>query len=155
MFNIFFILFFLEKKTCDLFKGHWIKGLRGSSYYTNSSCPTIPDSKNCFKNGRIDSDFLNWKWKPNQCELPMFDPKIFLNMVRGKKMSFIGDSVARNHMDSLLCLLSQVSLLSLFFFYTLHIYIHITYIFFLAFEVLKILCLHNKWNVILVNKNEG
>lgn len=96
-----------EKKTCDLFKGHWIRGLRGSSYYTNSSCPTIPDSKNCFKHGRMDNDFLNWKWKPEQCELPMFDPKIFLNIVRGKKMAFIGDSVARNHMDSLLCLLSQ------------------------------------------------
>ena len=96
-----------EKKTCDLFKGHWIKRLRGSSYYTNSSCMTIPDSKNCFKHGRMDRDFLNWKWKPYECELPMFDPKMFLNMVRGKKMAFIGDSVARNHMDSLLCLLSQ------------------------------------------------
>ncbi|CAK8533690.1 unnamed protein product [Lathyrus sativus] len=96
-----------EKKTCDIFKGHWIRGLRGSSYYTNSSCPTIPDSKNCFKHGRMDSDFLNWKWKPEKCDLPMFDPKIFLNIVRGKKMAFIGDSVARNHMDSLLCLLSQ------------------------------------------------
>lgn len=44
-----------EKKTCDLFKGHWIRGLRGSSYYTNSSCPTIPDSKKLFqawKNGQ-------------------------------------------------------------------------------------------------------
>lgn len=133
---VYFI--FLEKKTCDLFKGHWIRGLRGSSYYTNSSCPTIPDSKNCFKHGRMDNDFLNWKWKPEQCELPMFDPKIFLNIVRGKKMAFIGDSVARNHMDSLLCLLSQVSLflLSLFFFYTLHIHIHVMCTFFLAFEVL-------------------
>jgi len=103
----------------------------------------------------MDNDFLNWKWKPEQCELPMFDPKIFLNIVRGKKMAFIGDSVARNHMDSLLCLLSQVSLLCLFF--LLHVAhshsrnIHI----FLAFEVLKILCLNYKGNVILVNKIGG
>ncbi|KAK7273392.1 hypothetical protein RIF29_14441 [Crotalaria pallida] len=96
-----------ELKKCDLFKGHWVPSQRGSSYYTNSSCTTIPDSKNCFKNGRKDSHFLNWKWKPRQCELPGFDRKIFLNMVRGKKMAFIGDSVARNHMESLLCLLSQ------------------------------------------------
>ncbi|XP_019427008.1 PREDICTED: protein ALTERED XYLOGLUCAN 4-like [Lupinus angustifolius] len=97
-----------EEKKCDLFKGDWVPSLEGlSSYYTNSSCTTIPDSKNCFKHGREDSDFLNWKWKPHECDLPRFDPTIFLNMVRGKKMAFIGDSVARNHVDSLLCILSQ------------------------------------------------
>ncbi|KAK7381377.1 hypothetical protein VNO78_34019 [Psophocarpus tetragonolobus] len=97
-----------EQKTCDLSKGHWVPALGGSStYYTNSSCTTIPESKNCFKQGRMDNDFLNWKWKPEQCDLPRFDPRTFLHMVRGKKMAFIGDSVARNHMDSLLCLLSQ------------------------------------------------
>nr|KYP50516.1 hypothetical protein KK1_027672 [Cajanus cajan] len=97
-----------EQKTCDLSKGHWVPDLEGSSsYYTNSSCTTIPESKNCFKHGREDSDFLKWKWKPEQCELPRFDPKTFLHMVRGKKMAFIGDSVARNHFDSLICLLSQ------------------------------------------------
>ncbi|KAL2345115.1 hypothetical protein Fmac_006400 [Flemingia macrophylla] len=31
-------------------------------------------------------------------------------MVRGKTMAFIGDSVARNHFDSLVCLLSQAYL---------------------------------------------
>ncbi|KAJ1384250.1 PMR5 N-terminal domain [Sesbania bispinosa] len=98
-----------EQKTCDLFKGQWVQALQGSSYYySNSSCRTIPDSKNCFKQGRKDTDFLNWKWKPHQCELPRFEARSFLHMVRGKKMAFIGDSVALNHMDSLLCLLSQV-----------------------------------------------
>ncbi|XP_020981567.2 xyloglucan O-acetyltransferase 4-like [Arachis duranensis] len=97
-----------EEKTCDLFKGHWVPTTsEGSTYYTNSSCRTIPDSKNCFKHGRTDSDFLNWRWKPEQCELPRFDHKMFLELVRGKKMAFIGDSVSRNHMESLLCLLSQ------------------------------------------------
>ncbi|XP_061369763.1 xyloglucan O-acetyltransferase 4 [Gastrolobium bilobum] len=96
-----------EQKTCDLFKGHWLPSLGGSSYYTNSSCTTIPDSKNCFKHGRKDTNFLNWKWKPEQCELPRFDSRTFLHVVQGKKMAFIGDSVARNHMESLLCLLSQ------------------------------------------------
>ena len=100
--------FSLEEKTCDLSKGKWVRAL-GGPYYTNSSCNFIPDSKNCFKHGREDKDFLNWKWKPEKCELPEFDPKMFLHIVRGKRMGFVGDSVARNHMDSLLCLLSQVS----------------------------------------------
>ncbi|CAL9248311.1 unnamed protein product [Arabidopsis halleri] len=91
---------------CDLFKGHWVPAKRGS-LYTNSSCSTIPDSKNCIKQGRPDRGFLFWRWKPDGCNLPRFNPKAFLSMVRGKKMSFIGDSVARNHMESLLCLLSM------------------------------------------------
>ncbi|CAK9161291.1 unnamed protein product [Ilex paraguariensis] len=95
-----------DDETCNLFKGKWIRDLN-ASLYMNWSCPTIPDSKNCFKNGREDRDFLNWRWKPDQCELPRFDPKTFLKIVRGKKMAFIGDSVARNHMESLLCLLSK------------------------------------------------
>ncbi|KAF3452080.1 hypothetical protein FNV43_RR08176 [Rhamnella rubrinervis] len=55
--------------------------------------------------GRI-MGFLNWGWKPKECELPRFDPKAFLEMVCGKKMAFVGDSVSRNHMESLLGLLS-------------------------------------------------
>ncbi|KAK3183512.1 hypothetical protein Dsin_030798, partial [Dipteronia sinensis] len=90
---------------CDLFSGTWIRDLEGSRY-TNSSCATLPESKNCFKHGRMDKGFLNWRWKPESCDLPRFDPKNFLEMVRGNKMAFIGDSVAKNHMDSLLCLLS-------------------------------------------------
>ncbi|EOA18599.1 hypothetical protein CARUB_v10007171mg, partial [Capsella rubella] len=77
------------------------------SLYSNSTCPRIPDSKNCFKHGRPNRDFLFWRWKPEGCELPRFNPKALLDLVRGKKMNFIGDSVARNHMESLLCLLSM------------------------------------------------
>ncbi|RZC85934.1 hypothetical protein C5167_026599 [Papaver somniferum] len=93
-----------HEKKCDLFKGHWIPDLNGP-LYTNTSCPTLPESKNCRKNGRSDVDYLNWRWKPNDCELPRFDPKTFLQIVRAKKLAFIGDSVARNQMESLLCLL--------------------------------------------------
>ncbi|KAF5740350.1 putative Trichome birefringence-like 22 [Tripterygium wilfordii] len=94
-------------ENCDLFKGHWVPDLKGS-LYTNYSCSTIPESKNCFRQGREDKDFLNWRWKPDQCDLPRFDSIKFLEMVRGKKLAFVGDSVSRNHMESLLCLLSQV-----------------------------------------------
>lgn len=76
--------------------------------YTSKSCPIMGDLRNCFLNGRVDTDFLKWRWQPDTCEISRFDPKLFLEMVRGKSMAFIGDSVARNHMESLLCLLYQV-----------------------------------------------
>ncbi|XP_031284600.1 protein ALTERED XYLOGLUCAN 4-like [Pistacia vera] len=96
-----------KEDKCDLFKGRWVPELEGGPQYTNSTCATIPISKNCFRHGRRDRDFLNWRWKPEKCDLPKFNAKIFLGILRGKKLAFIGDSVARNHMESLLCLLSQ------------------------------------------------
>ncbi|KAF8399304.1 hypothetical protein HHK36_015169 [Tetracentron sinense] len=95
-----------DDEKCDLFVGNWIPDLNGS-LYTNWSCSTIPNSKNCGKHGRKDVDFVNWRWKPDGCELPRFEPKTFLRIVQGKTLAFIGDSIARNQMESLLCLLSQ------------------------------------------------
>ncbi|PIA40004.1 hypothetical protein AQUCO_02500015v1 [Aquilegia coerulea] len=95
-----------ENKNCDLFNGRWVPDFRGL-LYTNQSCSTIPNSKNCGKHGRKDTDYLNYRWKPYGCELHKFDATTFLSIVRGKTLAFIGDSVARNQMESLLCLLSQ------------------------------------------------
>ncbi|OAY69936.1 Protein ALTERED XYLOGLUCAN 4 [Ananas comosus] len=90
---------------CDLSVGKWVKEPRGP-LYNNATCRTLPDLKDCMKYGKEPS-YLYWRWKPEGCELPRFDPETFLAVVRGKKMGFIGDSLARNQMESLLCLLSQ------------------------------------------------
>ncbi|KAM3342690.1 protein trichome birefringence-like 19 [Capsicum galapagoense] len=92
---------------CDLFLGEWVPNPDGP-YYTNMTCFTIQEHQNCMKYGRPDRDFLKWKWKPDTCELPLFDAHQFLQLVRGKSLAFVGDSVARNHMQSLICLLSKV-----------------------------------------------
>ncbi|CAN0902603.1 Protein YLS7 [Linum grandiflorum] len=92
---------------CDLFKGSWFYDPRGPSY-KNNSCPVITQMQNCQGNGRPDREYESWRWKPSQCDLPRFDGKKFLELMRGKTIAFIGDSVARNHMESLLCLLWQV-----------------------------------------------
>ncbi|KAL2499788.1 Protein trichome birefringence-like 19 [Abeliophyllum distichum] len=69
--------------------------------------PSINDSiMNCMKFGRPDSDYMKWRWKPSECELPLFDAKRFLELVRGKTLAFVGDSLARNQMQSLVCLLA-------------------------------------------------
>ncbi|CAI0404346.1 unnamed protein product [Linum tenue] len=91
---------------CDLFKGTWFYDPRGP-LYTNSSCPVISLMQNCQGNGRPDREYESYRWKPSQCELPRFDAKKFLELMRGKTLAFIGDSVARNQMESLLCLLWQ------------------------------------------------
>lgn len=95
-------------KRCNLFSGKWVPYLKGP-YYSNDTCPFITDKQNCFMHGRPDREFLKWRWKPDECELPLFDAALFLKLVRGKSMAFVGDSVGRNQMESLLCLLNSVS----------------------------------------------
>ncbi|CAA7037412.1 unnamed protein product [Microthlaspi erraticum] len=98
----------IEIEKCDLFAGKWIPDTSGP-IYTNSSCGTLIDGhQNCVTNGRPDLDFLYWKWKPHDCLLPRFDPQRFLNLMRNKSWAFIGDSISRNHVESLLCMLYTV-----------------------------------------------
>ncbi|KAL6321368.1 hypothetical protein AAG906_016423 [Vitis piasezkii] len=92
---------------CDLYHGSWFYDSSGPSY-TNNTCPVLTQMQNCQGNGRPDKEYENWRWKPSQCDLPKFDAKKFLELMRGKTLAFIGDSVARNQMESMLCLLWQV-----------------------------------------------
>lgn len=93
--------------SCDLFVGRWVREPKGS-LYTNSTCSMLPEMKNCAKYGK-EQGYVYWRWRPDGCDLPRFDPTMFLSVVREKTMAFVGDSLGRNQMESLLCLLSQVS----------------------------------------------
>ncbi|XP_054787079.1 protein trichome birefringence-like 19 [Prosopis cineraria] len=95
-------------KRCDVFSGKWVPNPRGP-YYDDRSCHSIIDQQNCIKSGRPDREYLKWRWRPDECELPLFNAALFLKLVRGKSMAFVGDSVGRNQMESLLCLLGRVS----------------------------------------------
>lgn len=94
---------------CDMFRGEWVPDDE-APYYTNQSCALIQEHQNCIKYGRPDLGFLQWRWRPAECELPRFDAAGFLDVVRGRSLAFVGDSLARNHMQSLMCLLSKVIL---------------------------------------------
>ncbi|KAJ3707545.1 hypothetical protein LUZ61_011250 [Rhynchospora tenuis] len=62
-------------------------------------------------NGRPDTGYLYWQWQPkdSQCSAPMFDAALFLGIIKNKHLAFIGDSLARNQLESLICLLSTTS----------------------------------------------
>ncbi|KAL0400853.1 UNVERIFIED_CONTAM: protein YLS7 [Sesamum latifolium] len=68
---------------CDLYHGKWIHDSTGP-LYPHDSCPVLTQMQNCQGNGRPDKDYENWRWKPSQCDLPRFDAKKFLELMRGK-----------------------------------------------------------------------
>ncbi|GJP78956.1 hypothetical protein CLOP_g9214 [Closterium sp. NIES-67] len=96
---------------CDLYHGTWEPDTE-PPLYTNNTCAAISRHQNCQGNGRPDSAYERWRWRPGgrgECRgLPRFDAVEFMHVMRGRSVLFVGDSVARNHMESLICLLSQV-----------------------------------------------
>ncbi|CAL5055672.1 unnamed protein product [Urochloa decumbens] len=100
----------LAPAACDVAKGEWVPD-PAAPYYTNATCPFIDSRQDCMKYGKPGlHSILRWRWQPHGhgCDLPRFDPAAFLRLVRHKSMAFVGDSVARNHLQSLMCLLSSV-----------------------------------------------
>ncbi|TKY60704.1 trichome birefringence 25 [Spatholobus suberectus] len=97
-----------DSEKCDYFSGDWVPNPSGP-VYTNDSCDLIETHQNCLKNGRADREFLYWRWAPRDCDLPQFDPQRFLNMMRNKAWALIGDSISRNHVQSLLCILAKMA----------------------------------------------
>lgn len=89
---------------CDFFDGNWV---RDDSYplYKPGSCSLIDEQFNCFLNGRPDNGYLKLKWKPKGCTLPRLDGSHMLELLRGKRLVFVGDSLNRNMWESLICIL--------------------------------------------------
>ncbi|KAL1825800.1 hypothetical protein DCAR_0313987 [Daucus carota subsp. sativus] len=93
-----------SKKLCDVTKGKWVFD---DSYplYTNVTCPFIDEGFSCQSNGRLDKDYMKWRWQPQHCDIPRFNATAMLNLIRGKRLVFVGDSINRNQWESMLCLL--------------------------------------------------
>lgn len=94
----------LSNGTCDVFNGNWI---HDESYplYDASSCPFAERGFNCLANGRKDRVYTKWRWKPKNCDYPMFSARAILEKLRGKRVVFVGDSLSRTQWESLICML--------------------------------------------------
>lgn len=64
-------------RNCDIYRGTWVKD-EGYPLYRPGSCPYVDDGFDCQGNGRPDSAYLQWRWQPNDCDLPRFN---FVNFV--------------------------------------------------------------------------
>ncbi|KAJ9704044.1 hypothetical protein PVL29_005364 [Vitis rotundifolia] len=89
---------------CNVFEGNWVQD---NSYplYNASECPFVEQGFNCLGNGRMDRDYLKWRWKPQNCDIPRFNVQNVLERLRGKRVVFVGDSMSRTQWESLICFL--------------------------------------------------
>ncbi|KAK6159062.1 hypothetical protein DH2020_006376 [Rehmannia glutinosa] len=65
-------------RNCDIYKGKWVRD-EGYPLYGPGSCPYVDEAFDCQNNGRPDSDYLKWRWKPDECHLPRFNATDFLD----------------------------------------------------------------------------
>ncbi|KAF8113421.1 hypothetical protein N665_0050s0071 [Sinapis alba] len=96
-----------KMRGCDLYTGSWVKDGDEYPLYQPGSCPYVDEAFDCQRNGRRDSDYLNWRWKPDGCDLPRFNATDFLEKLRGKSLMLVGDSMNRNQFESMLCVLRE------------------------------------------------
>ncbi|WOK92683.1 protein trichome birefringence-like 5 [Canna indica] len=95
-----------REEKCDIYQGRWVRDEEERyPLYKPGSCPYVDEAFSCQENGRRDSEYLKWRWKPYGCDLPRFNGTDFLKRLRGKRLMFIGDSMNRNQFESMLCLL--------------------------------------------------
>lgn len=63
---------------CNVFDGKWIEDNSGTyPIYNSSDCPFAERGFSCSENGRKDNEYLNWRWKPKECEIERFCVNIY------------------------------------------------------------------------------
>ncbi|KAM3279400.1 hypothetical protein ACQJBY_046634 [Aegilops geniculata] len=92
---------------CDVGQGEWVYDEAAAPAYEEEACPYIPAELTCQAHGRPDKSYQHWRWQPRGCSLPSFNATVMLEMLRGKRMLFVGDSLNRAQYVSLLCLLHR------------------------------------------------
>lgn len=93
-----------KSRNCDVTSGSWVFD-ENYPLYTNVSCPFIDEGFDCQGNGRLDKEYMKWRWQPQDCDIPRFNATKMLELIRGKRLVFVGDSINRNQWESMLCLL--------------------------------------------------
>uniref|UniRef100_A0ACD5Y728 Uncharacterized protein n=1 Tax=Avena sativa TaxID=4498 RepID=A0ACD5Y728_AVESA len=98
----------LPPPTCNLGQGRWVFDNTSVPLYREKECTTLSKQVTCLANGRPDDKWQYWRWQPNNCSLPEFDARRFMERMRGKRLMFVGDSLNRNQWHSLVCMVQSV-----------------------------------------------
>ncbi|CAH9147593.1 unnamed protein product, partial [Cuscuta epithymum] len=92
---------------CNVFEGKWVWDNVSHPLYAEESCPYLVKQVTCQRNGRPDSFYQNWRWQPKGCTLPRYNALKMLEMLRDKRLMFVGDSLQRGMFESMVCLVES------------------------------------------------
>eukprot|EP00475_Leptophrys_vorax_P046080 TRINITY_DN9767_c0_g1_i1.p1 TRINITY_DN9767_c0_g1~~TRINITY_DN9767_c0_g1_i1.p1 ORF type:complete len:396 (+),score=-5.08 TRINITY_DN9767_c0_g1_i1:198-1385(+) len=96
---------------CDYSEGKWVTSESPPRYsgipWATNYCKLLRSAFNCENNNRPDSLYRELIWQPAGCDLDYITADGWKNLVAGKKMLMIGDSVMSNAYNSLLCLVNS------------------------------------------------
>lgn len=95
---------------CDYSEGKWFYDPTVRPPRYDETCKEIYKGWNCVAGNRSGAaEIVKWRWQPNHCALPQFDPLRFLESYRNISIGFVGDSLNRNMFVSLFCSLRHVT----------------------------------------------
>lgn len=92
-------------KSCDFSQGKWVQDSR-RPLYSGLNCKFLAAHWACRRSKRPSYDYEQWSWKPDNCDLPLFDRQEFFQRMQHKTLAFIGDSLGQQQFQSMMCLLS-------------------------------------------------
>ncbi|KAI3702304.1 hypothetical protein L6452_28037 [Arctium lappa] len=99
-----------ESAACDYSEGKWFYDPTVRPPRYDETCKEIYKGWNCVAGNRSGAaEIVKWRWQPNHCALPPFDPLRFLESHRDISIGFVGDSLNRNMFVSLFCSLRRVT----------------------------------------------
>nr|CAD1826554.1 unnamed protein product [Ananas comosus var. bracteatus] len=94
------------KKDCNFAKGKWIKDKKRPLYSGFGCRRWLSEMWACRVMKRPDFSYENFRWKPENCEMPEFTGHEFLKRMRHKTIAFVGDSLGRQQFQSLMCMVT-------------------------------------------------
>lgn len=96
----------MEKKDCEYGKGKWVADDRRPLYSGLGCKQWLSDMWACRMMQRQDFSYERYRWQPFDCEMPEFDGSEFLRRMSGKTIALVGDSLARQQFQSMICMVT-------------------------------------------------
>ena len=73
----------VQASFCDYSDGTWIYDQNARTSRYDNTCKEIFKGWNCISSNKSNvREIVKWRWKPRQCDLPLFDPIGFLQKFR-------------------------------------------------------------------------
>eukprot|EP00897_Mesotaenium_endlicherianum_P010061 jgi/Mesen1/9083/ME000058S08576 len=91
---------------CDYTQGSWFMDAHRPKY-GGKSCRFVRPIFNCDANHRPDVKYRKYSWRPRACHLDSFSASTFFKKLGSKTVAVMGDSMAKNFHEALLCLLDS------------------------------------------------